>query len=243
MSNLPGRLFLIPTPLMQPEECHGPWLPESERQQLLGLTDFYVETPKAARRWLGMLGLQHPLQQLHIHPLAGRERQEGDDAQRQWLAPLLAGRDAGLLSDAGCPGVADPGARLVAAAHRLGIRVMPLVGPSSILLGLMASGFNGQQFCFQGYLPTAAPQRALAISKLASRSASRQETQILIETPYRNQAMADALLQHLPDNARLCIASDLTGEAQQILSRSIAEWRRSPPVMPARRPALFLFIC
>ncbi|MDO4904995.1 MAG: SAM-dependent methyltransferase [Lautropia sp.] len=254
----PGRLFLIPTPLMQPEECHGPWLPEAEHQRLIDLTEFYVETPKTARRWLGLLGLVHPIQQLNLHPLPDRAgqsdcpnrngRQDGGHGRswsddRQWLAPVLAGRDAGLLSDAGCPGVADPGALLVAAAHRLGVEVIPLVGPSSILLGLMASGFNGQQFAFHGYLPVQPDQRAEAIEKLARRSSTRHETAILIETPYRNQAMADALIRHLPESARLCIATDLTGQAQRVQTRTVAEWRRSPPILPDKRPALFLFLC
>lgn len=238
----PGRLFLIPTPLMQPEEIAGPWLLEADRQQLATLTTFYVETPKTARRWLGKLGLDNPIQQLDLRPLPpAREGKRHRQPDAEWLAPVLAGQDAGLLSDAGCPGVADPGALLVAAAHRLDIEVCPLVGPSSILLGLMASGFNGQQFAFHGYLPTATDERAAAIEKLARRSASLHETQLLIETPYRNQAMAEALIRHLPDKARLCIATDLTGKDQRIQTCSIADWRRTPPELPARKPALFLF--
>lgn len=239
---IPGRLYLIPTPLMQPEDVNGAWLLEAERLQLVGLTHFYVETPKTARRWLGKLGLDHPIQQLNLYPLPpAKEGKRNRQPDAEWLAPLVAGDNAGLLSDAGCPGVADPGALLVAAAHRLGIEVCPLVGPSSILLGLMASGFNGQQFAFHGYLPTPADERAATIEKLARRSASLQETQLLIETPYRNQAMAEALIRHLPEKARLCIATDLTGSEQRIDTRSIPQWRQSPPQMPTRKPALFLF--
>ncbi|MDO4682538.1 MAG: SAM-dependent methyltransferase [Lautropia sp.] len=239
---LPGRLYLIPTPLMQPDEVQGAWLLEADRQRLTGLTTFYVETPKTARRWLGKLGLDQPIQQLDLRPVpSAREGKRVQPQDTEWLAPLLAGQDAGLLSDAGCPGVADPGALLVAAAHRQGIEVYPLVGPSSILLGLMASGFNGQQFAFHGYLPTATDEREAAIDKLARRSASLHETQLLIETPYRNQAMAEALIRHLPDRARLCIATDLTGKDQRIQTRCVVDWRRRPPELPARKPALFLF--
>lgn len=235
----PGRLLLVPTPLQQPEDCNTPWLLEADRQQVARLEHFFVETPKTARRWLGRVGLEKPLQAVEIRALPGRgERIDPHD----WLAPLLAGADAGLLSDAGCPGVADPGALLVEAAHAAGIEVLPLVGPSSLLLGLMASGLNGQRFAFHGYLPTAADERAQAIEKLARRSQADGETQLLIETPYRNQAMAEALLRHLPDDARLCIATDLTGPAQSVRTLPVARWRRQPPQLPSRRPAVFLFL-
>ena len=238
-----GRLLLIPTPLQQPEECQQPWLLEPDRQQVSALTDFLVETPKAARRWLGLLGMQQPIRDLQLRALPGKSEGKAPrlDA-RDWLAPTLEGRDMGLLSDAGCPGVADPGALLVEAAHQLGIEVVPLVGPSSLLLGLMASGLNGQRFAFQGYLPKAADERAQTIARLAQRSQRERETQLLIETPYRNQAMADALVAHLPEDARLCVATDLTGPAQRIETRTVRDWRRKPPVMPDKRPALFLFL-
>lgn len=237
-----GRLWLIPTPLQQPDESR-PWLLEADRQQVATLTDFLVETPKVARRWLGQLGMQHPIQALNLRalpqrPAAAPARLDPHD----WLAPLLQGRDMGLLSDAGCPGVADPGAALIAAAHRMNLPVMPLVGPSSLLLGLMASGLNGQRFAFRGYLPTAADARAQHIIQLAQRARQHQETQLLIETPYRNQAMAEALINHLPAGAQLCIAIDLTGPAQSIQTRAVSDWRRRPPTLPTRRPALFLFL-
>ncbi|MDO4232493.1 MAG: SAM-dependent methyltransferase [Lautropia sp.] len=233
-----GRLFLIPTSLQQPEEAR-PWLLDADRAEVARLTHFFVETPKTARRWLGQIGLDRPLQEVSIRALPkGDERLEASD----WLAPLLAGEDAGLLSDAGCPGVADPGARLVAAAHAAGVEVRPLIGPSSILLGLMASGLDGQRFVFHGYLPTAADERRQTIERLAKRSASERETQMLIETPYRNQAMAEALIQHLPERTRLCLATDLTGNEQSIVTRTVAQWKKHPPTMPSKRPALFLFL-
>ena len=238
-----GRLLLIPTPLQQPEECLQPWLLEPDRQRVSALTDFLVETPKAARRWLGLLGMQQPIRDLQLRALPGKS--EGKTPRldaRDWLAPALEGRDMGLLSDAGCPGVADPGALLVEAAHRLGIEVVPLVGPSSLLLGLMASGLNGQHFAFQGYLPKAADERAQTIARLAQRSRREHETQLLIETPYRNQAMAEALITHLPGDARLCIATDLTGPAQSVRTLPVSQWRKKLPELPPKRPAVFLFL-
>lgn len=233
-----GRLFLIPTSLQQPEEAR-PWLLDADRAEVARLAHFFVETPKTARRWLGQIGLDRPLQAVNIRALPrGDERLDA----RDWLAPLLVGEDAGLLSDAGCPGVADPGARLVAAAHAEGVEVRPLVGPSSILLGLMASGLDGQRFVFHGYLPTTADERRQTIERLAKRSASERETQMLIETPYRNQAMVEALIAHLPGQARLCLATDLTGSAQSIMTKTVAQWKKHPPTMPTRRPALFLFL-
>ena len=244
--NEPGRLLLIPTPLQQPEES-GTWLLEADRARVAALAHFYVETPKTARRWLGVLGLERPMQELSLHVLpdrAGKGKQAAPEARdpAQWLAPLLAGEDAGLLSDAGCPGVADPGGQLVAAAHAQGIEVIPLVGPSSLLLGLMASGLNGQRFAFQGYLPSQPEERGRAIVQLAQRSRSQRETQLLIETPYRNQAMAEALITHLPGDARLCIATDLTGPVQSVRTLPVSEGRKKLPELPPKRPAVFLFL-
>ena len=244
--NGPGRLLLIPTPLQQPEES-GTWLLEADRARVAALAHFYVETPKTARRWLGVLGLERPMQELSLHVLpdrAGKGKQAAPEARdpAQWLVPLLAGEDAGLLSDAGCPGVADPGGQLVAAAHAQGIEVIPLVGPSSLLLGLMASGLNGQRFAFQGYLPSQPEERGRAIVQLAQRSRSQRETQLLIETPYRNQAMAEALITHLPGDARLCIATDLTGPAQSVRTLPVSQWRKILPELPPKRPAVFLFL-
>ena len=214
---------------------------------MAALAHFYVETPKTARRWLGVLGLERPMQELSLHVLpdrAGKGKQAAPEARdpAQWLAPLLAGEDAGLLSDAGCPGVADPGGQLVAAAHAQGIEVIPLVGPSSLLLGLMASGLNGQRFAFQGYLPSQPEERGRAIVQLAQRSRNQRETQLLIETPYRNQAMAEALITHLPGDARLCIATDLTGPVQSVRTLPVSQWRKKLPELPPKRPAVFLFL-
>jgi 16S rRNA (cytidine1402-2'-O)-methyltransferase len=155
------------------------------------------------------------------------------------LQPLLTGRSAAVLSEAGCPAVADPGARLVEAAHRANIRVVPHVGPSALLLALMASGFNGQRFAFHGYLPVAAPACRAEILKLERESRERDMTQIFIETPYRNDALLKTLLECCNDNTRLCVASDLTLPDEAVISTTIQQWRPRGAAI-GRRPAVFL---
>jgi len=235
----PGRLLLIPAPLEQVPDPR-PWLCEPDRRLAAGLERFYVETPKTARVWLKALQLSSPLQSLQVEALPPVA---GDTDWRRWLAPMVAGESVGLLSDAGCPGIADPGSGLVGAAHEAGIEVHPLIGPSSLLLAMMASGLNGQRFSFQGYLPVDRNGRLQAIERLAQRSATDQETVIMIETPYRNQVLAEGLLEALPATARLCIAVDLTGRSQQIRSKPVAAWRRELPTLPKKLPAVFLFLC
>jgi 16S rRNA (cytidine1402-2'-O)-methyltransferase len=216
------------------------WLCDADRRLAGGLTRFYVETPKTARLWLKALPVAMPLQSLQVQAIPAAT---ADVDWRPWLAPMAAGESVGLLSDAGCPGIADPGSALVQAAHEAGIEVHPLIGPSSLLLALMASGLNGQRFTFQGYLPVDRMARLQAIERLAQRSAAERETVMVIETPYRNQALADSLLECLPPTARLCIAIDLTGRSEAIRTRTIADWRRASPTLPKRLPAVFLFLC
>lgn len=158
------------------------------------------------------------------------------------LAPLLAGHDMGVISEAGCPGIADPGADLVELAHRKGVRVVPLVGPSSILLALMASGLNGQCFAFQGYLPIDEVERKKSIIALESESAKRNQTQLFIETPYRNERMFSALLASCRPNTQLCVATDITCESEQIATYSIAQWKKRPAPTLNKRPSLFLLL-
>lgn len=234
-----GRLVLIPAPLEQIPEPRV-WLCEPDRRLAGALKHFYVETPKTARAWLKALPVASPLQALQIQALPTAA---ADTDWSPWLAPMATGETVGLLSDAGCPGIADPGSGLVQAAHAAAIEVHPLIGPSSLLLALMASGLNGQRFTFQGYLPVDRIARLQAIAGLAQRSAAEQETVMMIETPYRNQALTDSLLEGLPPSARLCVAIDLTGRSQAIRSRSVAEWRREPPTLPKKLPAVFLFLC
>ena len=174
-----------------------------------------------------------PIQELQIVEI-------GNDATAL-LAPLREGRSMGLLSEAGCPAIADPGAALVEAAHREGFRVVPLIGPSSIVLALMASGLEGQRFAFCGYLPRDKSERDRRIRELERRSRRERETEIFIETPYRNDALAAALLDACAPSTRLCVASDLTMATESIATRSISEWRKSVPKL-GKRPTVFLFL-
>ena len=203
------------------------------------LTYFVVENAKTARAELKRL--EHPaqLRDLDIRELPEKPGSADLDAL---LAPLLAGQDAGLMSEAGCPAVADPGALLVRHAHEKGVKVVPLVGPSSLLLGLMASGLNGQSFAFHGYLPVAEGERDAALRTLEDESRKLGRTQIFIETPYRNERMLDALLKLLKPDTRLCIACDLNTAAELLLTRSVRDWRKTGRPALARRPALFLLL-
>ena len=204
------------------------------------LGHFVAETPKAARQFLKALQPELPLQSIAIAELS----EHTVAAQvAQLLEPARAGNDLGLVSDAGCPGVADPGAWLVAAAHREGIQVIPLPGPSAILLALMASGLNGQAFAFHGYLPAKVEARLHAIQSLDDTVARTGATQLFIETPYRNEAMLAALLATCRPETQLCVAVDLTLPAEQVISASIARWRKLPHPALAKRPAVFLLGC
>jgi 16S rRNA (cytidine1402-2'-O)-methyltransferase len=243
-----GTLHLVPVPIADPAQGEGAdpagLLAPAAVAVARRVHYFLVENARSARAFLKSIG--HPqaiasLQIVEIGHAPPAERLE------EWLAPLAdrpgaPGIDAVVLSEAGCPGVADPGATLVARAHERGIRVMPWVGPSAILLALMGSGLNGQQFRFLGYLPQ---ERDALQERLrqVQRDALDGETQIFIETPYRNQRLFDALLQTCSPALRLCLAVDLTGPAQVLATRTIGEWRSlAPSALPVmdRRPAVFL---
>ena len=230
-----GRLFVIPSTLgLVPAEAV---LPRRTLDIARGLTHFVAETPKAARSFLKGLDLAHPLQGLDIAELSEHTPAECVPAL---LAPALAGNDIGLVSDAGCPGIADPGARLVAAAHRAGVRVIPLPGSSAIFLALMASGFDGQAFAFHGYLPVRSGPRAARIKSLDDAVGRSATTQIFIETPYRNEAMVGALVATCSPSTQLCVAADLTLDSEEVVRRSIALWRSAQRPSFAGRPAVFL---
>ena len=220
-------LYCIPTPLGgTPREA----LPAPAITVIRSLGDFVVENAKSARAFLGALDM--PVRDLSIKVI-GEERDP--------LAPLRAKRSLGLLSDAGCPAIADPGAALIEEAQREGFRVMPLVGPSSIVLALMASGLEGQRFAFCGYLPRDGSERKKKILSLENRSRAEQETQIFIETPYRNEALLMALLDTCNPKTRLCIAADLTLPTESIKTLTVSEWRRTKAAI-GRRPAVFLLL-
>ena len=202
-------------------------MPDPALQTIRTLQDFVVENAKSARAFLGALGM--PVRELRIKAIE-------EDADP--LQPLREKRPLGLLSEAGCPAIADPGASLVEAAHREGFRVVPLVGPSSIVLALMASGLEGQRFAFCGYLPREAKDRDTRIRELEQRSRKERETEIFIETPYRNDALFAALLAACAPATRLCVAADLTLPGESIATRRVREWKGTAG--PGKRPAVFL---
>lgn len=211
-------LYLFPVPLsdVAPAEV----LPQRNIDLLMSVKYFVVENVRSARRFLRAASRDIVIDELHFTELSEHTRPEDIPAM---LAPMAEGHSIGLISEAGCPAVADPGADLVAAAQRRGYRVEPLVGPSSILLALMGSGFNGQTFTFRGYLPIDAKPRSVALREIES-LARRGHTQIFIETPYRNNKLVAELCRALPGDLRLCIASDITGTSQSILTRTVREW-------------------
>ena len=227
------NLYVIPTPLGGPA---GDALPEPVLRKVRELRDFVAENPKTARAFLSAAGAKPrdaSIAELSEHTTLGEVP--------RLLQPLREGRDLGLVSEAGCPAIADPGAALVEAAHREGFRVVPLIGPSSITLALMASGLEGQRFAFCGYLPRDAAQRAQRIRELETRSRKERETEIFIETPYRNDALLSALLEACAPQTRLCVAADLTLASESVQTRTIGEWRRSKLAI-GRRPTVFLLL-
>jgi 16S rRNA (cytidine1402-2'-O)-methyltransferase len=230
-----GVLYLVPNLLGAAPPTNV--LPARTIEIARRLTHFAVETPKAARAFLKSLEVAHAIANLEIVPLPSADAANGRDPS---LAALLAGRDVGLLSDAGCPGVADPGAWLVRAAHEHGVRVVPLVGPSAILLALMASGMNGQAFCFHGYLPVKPAARAEKLRALEGQSRRERRTEMFIETPYRNVALLQAMTDTLDAKTRICVAADLTLATETIESSTTRQWRGENLERFDKRPAMFL---
>jgi len=231
---MPGTLYLIPTPLG--DSALDTILPEATRLVAARLTHFVVEHPKTARAFLKQVGTETPLQQLALAELNEHTRHAELEGL---LAPLLAGHDVGLLSEAGCPAVADPGANLVRLAHRAGVRVRPLVGPSSILLALMASGLVGQRFAFHGYLPAKPDERSKALKDLEQRAQRDAAAQAFIETPYRNTAMLEGILAACRDDTLVTVACDLTLASEFIATRPVSGWRTGLPDLN-KRPCVFL---
>ncbi len=232
-----GTLYLVPASLG--ESRSDTILPAEVLRIARDLRYFIVENAKSARAELKRVGVEHPMQDIDIRVLPHRPKQADLDAL---LAPLVAGQPAGLMSEAGVPAVADPGALLVRAAHAVSIRVAPLVGPSSLLLALMASGLNGQCFAFHGYLPVREPERSKRIVELERESRREVRTQVFIETPYRNTALFDALLETCRPNTLLCLASALTTELENIETKSIDVWRIGPAPALDKRPTVFLLL-
>jgi len=229
------RLFLIPVDLA-PENSDG-WVGARLRSAVIPLRRFVVEHPKSARRFLKALGL--PLQELEFEVLDEHSKAADLDRLACWLA---SGSDVGLLSEAGCPAIADPGANLVKRAHRLGMQIVPLVGPSSIVLALMGSGLNGQRFAFNGYLPQAAAERDARIRDLEERSRNLDQTEIFIEAPYRNDALFQAIVANCRPETLLSLAIDLTSETEEIRTLGIGEWTGTIPPELHKRPTVFLLL-
>ncbi|MBR5850286.1 MAG: SAM-dependent methyltransferase [Alistipes sp.] len=235
MSNL-GTLYLIPCPI---SDETTPWevLPEGNRAVMNGLDYFIVENLRSARRFLSKAGVERRIEELEFREL--NEHTVAGAAVEALIAPLMEGRSAGVISEAGVPGVADPGALVVEAAHRRGIRVVPLVGPSSIILAVMASGLNGQSFAFNGYLPVKPAERQRAIRFYERRAAQERQLQLFIEAPYRNAKLMAELLQTLQPETRLLVAMDLTAPTEWIATRRVADWRKTTLPDLQRRPAIF----
>ena len=233
-----GRLYLVPAWLSEdtPPEAV---VPAAVLERVRSLDAFVVENAKSARRFLAACGHPKPLREIAMAELD--EHTPAKDVPAL-LAPALAGRDLGLLSEAGVPAVADPGAALVAEAHARGVAVVPLVGPSSIVLALMASGLEGQRFRFVGYLPAEANARRAAIAELERASARHRETQVFIETPYRNDALLADLVQACRPGTRLAVAVELTSPRESIAMKPVSAWRAQAAEPIGKRPAIFLLL-
>ncbi len=229
-----GTLYLIPVPLG--DSSLPIILPQGVREIAAKLDTFIVEHPKTARAFLKQVETRTPLQQINLLVLDEHTLVADLPAL---LDPLRAGKDIGLISEAGCPAVADPGSNLVRFAHQEGIRVVPLVGPSSILLALMASGLSGQHFTFHGYLPVDKAERKNKLRVLEIASCERDETQIFIETPYRNQQMLEAIIETCRTTTSVCVATEVTLASEMIQTKTVAEWKKQLPEID-KRPTVFL---
>jgi len=229
-----GSLYLIPIPIA---DAALYTLPAEISTHTLQIQHYFVENLRTARRFLKSLHSSIIIDNLSFSEI---DKHEGADLSllRKWLKE---GHNVGVLSEAGCPGIADPGADLAKVAHGMNATVVPLTGPNSLILALMASGLNGQQFCFNGYLPVKDPERSQAIKSLEALSRKENQTQLFIETPYRNDALLADLLKHCQDNTRLCVAKNITAADAYIKTKTIAEWRKDTPAL-GKAPAVFLLL-
>lgn len=214
-------------------------LPAANLEVMRSLDYFIVENVRTARRFLSKAGIGKPIDSLQFAEL--NEHIPPQEVERL-IAPLLAGRSAGMISEAGVPGIADPGAEIAALCHRSGIRVVPLVGPSSIVLALMASGLNGQSFAFNGYLPVKHPERGRAIRTFERRAQTERQSQIFIETPYRNAKLFEDILAACNPATMLTVAADITDATEFIRTAPVGEWKKSPPPDINKRPAIFIIL-
>lgn len=234
-AGMPHPLYLLPVPVSQTDQAG--WISHRYQEVLRGTSLFFVEEVRTARRFISSLKLGISIDSLRFEVL---NQDTGSDSLLAF-SKMLGNEQAVLMSESGCPGVADPGAKLVSAAHGLGIQVIPFIGPSSLILALMASGLSGQHFCFHGYLPIEAKARSEKIKALERESAQRNQTQIFIETPYRNQVVWKAMLTDLRPETRLAFARDVTGSAEKIQQMSVAKWRQHADIEWDKLPTVFLF--
>ena len=235
-NNAKGRLFLIPSPLgdNDPREV----IPEGVLSLLPKINIYVVEAVRTARRYLSAAGLKGHIQDLDFHEL----NEHTTPAEVEALIPLVdGGQDVGLITEAGLPAVADPGSQLVKLCHRHGIEVVPMSGPSSLMLALMASGLNGQSFAFMGYLPAKTDERRQALRTIEKHSAAARQTKIFIETPYRNDSLLADILSVCQPSTELCLAADITLPDATIHTRTVSEWKRCNTVI-GKRPCVFLIL-
>ncbi len=232
-----GTLYLVPVTLG--DDHISAALPPDVVSRVRLLEHFIVENEKTARRFLGAVKTAKPVRELQMLTL---NEHTTEKELPTLLVPLMEGHDVGLMSEAGCPGVADPGALVVALAHRKGIRVTPLVGPSSILLSLMASGMDGQRFTFLGYLPSEKGARVQRLKEIEQISRKHHETQIFIETPYRNQHLLDDILTCCHPETRLCVASNVSLADEHIESKAVRLWQQGPRPDLHKKPTVFLLL-
>ncbi|MFI3264456.1 MAG: SAM-dependent methyltransferase [Rikenellaceae bacterium] len=232
-----GILYLIPCPIAEAGEV---WdvLPAANKSVIDSLDYFIVENTRSARRFLSKTKVANPIDSLEFVEL--NEHSHSGIEIEKMVDPITEGRSAGVISEAGVPGVADPGALVVEACHRRGIKVVPLVGPSSIIMAMMASGLNGQSFAFNGYLPIKPPERGKAIRNFERRAQQEGQSQMFIEAPYRNVKLVEQLLSTLAPKTRLTIAMDITAPEEYILTQEVEKWRRTKMPDMNKRPAIFI---
>lgn len=231
-----GRLYLIPNVIS--ESTEEMVIPIGVKTVLKDLSYFLAEDIRTARRYLSSLNIYPSIEALHFQVL---NKDTSSQELAELMQPIKEGHNMGILSESGCPGIADPGALAVEYAHQHTIEVTPLVGPSSILLALIASGLNGQQFAFHGYLPIDAKEATQKIKELEKESKAKNQTQIFIETPYRNNSVYDHFLKSLQATTRLTVALDLTGKNEAVLNKTINQWKKANVNWP-KSPAVFLFL-
>ncbi|MEE1946611.1 SAM-dependent methyltransferase [Pedobacter sp. KR3-3] len=229
-----GTLYLIPVPLAEnaAQKSFTPFLVDT----INAIKTYIVENEKTARRFLKEAGLKTPQSELVVHDYGKHKR---GNSLVPFFKELMSGSDVGLMSEAGCPGVADPGADIVAEAHKRGIKVVPLVGPNSMIQALMASGFNGQSFAFHGYLPIDKVERAKRIKDLESLSLKNRQTQLFMETPFRNNHLLDDVLKNCHGSTQLCIACNINAEDELIKTQAVGAWRQEK-IDLHKKPTIFL---